>query len=92
MKPTSDLFDGLVVFISPGATLQDPKIGEFIVKLGGLVVTNVNKRACVNFRSANTCVSDPFLMAMAPTIIFACHCKKVWRQNNQALLTVFYFR
>jgi hypothetical protein len=62
MKPVSDLFDGIVVFISPGATLKNPNVGELIVKRGGLVVENVNARVRDNF----------FCVAKAPEQVHMC--------------------
>lgn len=44
MKPISDLFDGLVIFVSSGTAFQDPQLAYNIALHGGLVVRNVNSK------------------------------------------------
>jgi hypothetical protein len=44
MKPISDLFDGLVVFVSQGTVFKDPRLAFNIANHGGLVVRNVNNK------------------------------------------------
>jgi len=40
----SDIFDGMIIYISSGSKLKDPNIGRKIASHGGLVVKTNNER------------------------------------------------